>query len=164
MRRWLTVAGVAVTVFGLTACRQPDGPMPQPNAVQRNEIGDIGRDLARAAAGSEESVKDLGDDLAHNTPLPASDPKVDALIKSVVSALNRAKLTEPASNQLAEQLYYVMNARQISRRQAKEIADRIDEILRASGTDEAGAAAVRENVETVQQAITTNPKRWYHLF
>jgi hypothetical protein len=157
---------VAVLLVGLSVagCRQAEGPIPTPVDEQPNKIYDIGRDLQNIARGEAQASQDLLDDLngLDGTPRPA--PLVRDLSTATADAVAGASLADAQAQEIARLLFIALTAEELNAQQIEQVAGDLRAALAGSGADDAQAARVATAATTLQDAITLNRKRWYHMF
>jgi|SRR5688572_8289978 hypothetical protein len=164
MSRFGRTVVIVASLAAAAGCRQSDGTIPRPQGEQANKTSDVGRDLLNVAAQSEGAETDLFDDISNLT----STPPPPALMKEMTSALNTAiagkEPTKEATQQLAESLYSVITARDLSQKQIEALKVEITDRTRKSGAAEPAAVAVGDVAVKIQGEITANKRRWYHFF
>jgi hypothetical protein len=155
--------GVAVVV--LSGCRQPDGPIPTPDATVQEELGDVARDLQYiASARDPQAPQNLAEDLRKYARRPSAVPSVDELSRRTAGALAGSQLTEQAAQRLTHNLWLSVAARDISERQIESLQNDTQSLLVSVGIPEERAQQVAVQVGEVQRAVTNRPRRWYELF
>ena len=148
-----------------SGCRQPDGPVPTPNATVQEELGDVARDLQYiAAARDPQAPKDLADDLRKYARRPSAVPAVDELSRRTAGAVVGIQLTEQAAERLTHNLWLSVAARDIRERQIESLQNDTHSLLVSVGVAEDRAQQVAVQVGEVQRAVTGRPRRWYELF
>lgn len=164
MSRFARTVVIVALLAAAGGCRQSDGTIPRPEGEQANKTSDVGRDLQNVAAQSEGAANDLFDDISNLT----STPPPPALMKEMTSALNTAvagkQPTPEATQQLAETLFTVITARDLSQKQIEALKVEVTDRTRKIGAAEAAAAAVGDVAVKIQGEITANKRRWYHFF
>ncbi len=155
---------IGAVVLLVSGCRQPDGPVPTPNATVQEELVDVTRDLQYiAAARDAQAPKDLTEDLRKYAPRPAA-PAVDELSRLTAAALVDSQLTEQAAQRLTHNLWVSVAARDMSERQVESLQNDTQFLLVSVGVAEGRAQEVAVQVGEVQRAVTDRPRRWYELF
>ena len=83
-------------------------------------------------------------------------------------ALERALLdstvTEEQAQQIAEILFTVMTARQLSEAQIAKIKNEFLAVLKVVGVKETEATEAGVAVQKFQEVVTENRRMWYHVF
>jgi hypothetical protein len=156
------VAGVALALF-ITGCRQPDGPLPKPNAEQQNEIGDLSRDILAVAGGDRQAVKDMSDDMAHLDRSETAKPLVLEMNARVARAVAGKKLTAEQALNLANQLYLTFAGTALSGRQVAKIQDDVRTQLTQIGAAQEAVTPVVDQIAAIQKVVTTTQKRWWQI-
>jgi cation diffusion facilitator CzcD-associated flavoprotein CzcO len=162
--RIVPVIAVTVTMLGAAACRQPDGTMPMPDAEQVDRIEDLSRDLQNLAARNETAAKELADDLEVIGRMPVPAERVQELVRALETSLQGKTLTEDAAKRLAESMFLVMSARQLSDRQIETLQTEVTAQVKALGADEATATNVASAAGRLQEDVRANRRRWYQWF
>jgi len=160
----LVRGALIAALLGGAACRQPDGRTPIPTADQQNEIGDIARDLLNLVNNDREAPGDLASDLQKYTEEDAGLDQSKELTRRLIEGLEGARLDEPTAEQLARTLWVGLTARDYSNRQVDALKTELTAVLTKAGVPANRAQPIAEQLGAVQQAITTNPKRWYQVF
>ena len=155
---------VAVMLLGIGGCRQPDGNMPTPDEEQVDRIEDLSRDLQNLASGNADAPKELGDDLTIISRMPVPEPRVQELVQALQASLRGKMLSDEAARRLAESMFLVMSARQLSDRQIENLQTEITNQVKALGADEAAATQVATVAGTLQGEVRTSHRRWYQWF
>ena len=160
--RWMVVAAIAVVLAA--GCRQADGPIPVPIEEQPNKVQDIGGDLRGIARGDAGAPGDLLADLdgLDGTPRPAS--LMRNLSTAIADSLRGASLNDAQAQEVARLLFVLTTAEELNARQIEEMSGELQRALTAAGASEAAAGAAAESAAALQEAITLNRERWYHLF
>jgi hypothetical protein len=156
----LTVA----TVLAGAACRQADGPVPVPDANTREELKDVTRDLLNVTSKDPQASQDLTSDLNKYNDNGDERATIDELTRRVVVVLPDAKLSEQSAQQLAQNLWVTVTAREMSERQIETLQNDIQSLLTSVGVPEANAQQVAAQAGEVQRAINDRPRRWYEFF
>jgi hypothetical protein len=159
----LMVALVAICSL-LAGCRQPDGPMPMPTPEQSNKTGDIARDLQNVAAKSDGALNELTDDLLNLSSKPPSLQLVRELAAALDQALAGSSPTAEVTQRLAETLFIVLTARELSERQVTRLQTDVTERVRQVNGDVQRSQVVAAVTEKIQKDITMNPRRWFQVF
>jgi hypothetical protein len=155
---------VAVVLLGISGCRQPDGSMPKPDEEQVDRIQDLSRDLQNLASGNADAPKELGDDLTIISRMPVPEARVQELVQALQASLRGKALPDEAAKRLAENLFVVMSARQLSDRQIQSLQMDITNQVKALGADEAAATQVATVAGSLQAEVRTRRRRWYQWF
>jgi hypothetical protein len=156
---------IGVVVLGLSGCRQPDGPVPTPDATVQEELGDVARDLRDiATARDPQASQNLADDLRKYAQRPSAVPAVDELSRRTAGAVAGSQLTEQAAQRLTHNLWLSVAARDISERQIESLQNDTQSLLASVGIPEERAQQVAVQVGEVQRAVTSRPRRWYEFF
>jgi hypothetical protein len=163
---WRLFGAVLTLVVVCTAagCRQADGPIPTPIDEQPNKIEDIGHDLQNIARGDAEAEGDLLDDLEGLDGTPRPQSLVRALSAATADAVRGASLADAQAQEVARLLFIVMTAEELNARQIEQFTGDLRTALTGAGADEATATRAAESGSALQEAITLNRKRWYHMF
>ena len=164
MRTWIALLPAALLAASLAACRQADGPTPAPDADAQNEIGDIARDMINLVNGDPEAPADLSHDISRYGRDEEAADAAREMARRLAGALPSARLDEPTAQRLAHTLWVGLNATELSERQVEAVKNELREILRGAGIEESQAEAVAQQIGTVQEQITDNPRRWYQVF
>ena len=160
--RVLLVSVVIVSAPAVSGCRQPDGPMPQPNGEQENKIVDLGRDLQNVSRGDATAVGELRDDLGGLSSVVVPTDRVGALSSALANALRGKMLADDMSARLARPLFIALAADGLSERQVEALRQDLKAMLTEAQVASPEAQAVADAVRDVQQDIGTNEKRWWH--
>lgn len=161
----LRVVVVLVALSGW-GCRQPDGVVPAIDEENANRIGDAATDLRRGAHGDVEAQRGFADDLLvfpdeHNSAaLDATRGFADRLSEAVVSS----SLDEATAEQIARICWNLIGVTELSDRQVKALQDELRGQLVAAGLAQDRVDALVAEMPAVQRAVTTRPRRWYHVF
>ena len=159
---------VIIFLFGLVlaSCSQPDGPVPPLVDEDLNVVSDISRDLLNLAEQYPNALVELTDDLNYLTRLNPSFPSEN--LERLVMALERALLgltvLEEQAQQIAEILFTVMTARQLSEAQIAEIQNEFLTVLKGVGVKATEATEAGVAVQKFQEVVTENRRMWYHVF
>lgn len=164
MQTLIRCALVAALVASATACRQSDGAAPTPTEDQRNEIGDLARDMINLVNKDPEAPKDLENDIVKYGETDEAVEQAQELTRRLIDALNVARLEEQTAQRLAHSLWVGVTATQYSQRQVEALQADVKSILLSTGVTDQGAEAVAQQLGAVQKEITNNPKRWYQVF
>lgn len=157
------VTGMLVVMVSSAGCRQPDGPIPSPTGEQANETADVARDLLSVAAGQPDAVRELNDDL-YDWGDPAPPPLlVDRLTKTLATALSGKSPSEAAAQELANVLFVVRRARELSPRQIEQVRAELRAALAKAGASDGPVSNVSVAAYDLQTTITQNRRRWYHF-
>ena len=160
--RLIRTAACAFLLASLTACSQSDGPLPTATGDVPNRLGDLAKDLQNVAGGDKEAPKDLADDLAVFV-MPAAEPAARDLATKTATALIATKLTQPASQKIANQLWVAVAATQFSDKQRQSLQDDTKADLVAAGATQANAQASADAIGNVQKLVNKRKRRWYEL-
>ena len=161
----LNVLLVLVLSCAVTACRQPDAPVPSPPAYRDEEIADVVQDLLNVSRSRKDSPEELVEDLVRfGQEDPAAQKAAAAFGRQVASVLANTKLAEPDAQQLAHTLWLVTAARDASERQITAMGEDLKATLISIGVSEAGAQTASAQVALVQRVVNKRPRRWYELF
>jgi hypothetical protein len=160
----LRLALVLTVGLAAAACRQPDGQIPTPNDTQRNEIGDIGRDMLNITQKDPQAPADLAQDIEKYSTSPEATARSNELARRLGAALQGSKLDEPSAQRLAHTLWIALSARGLSQRQVQTLQDDVKSILAAASAASDRVQPVADQVAEVNRGISTNPKRWYQVF
>ena len=160
--RWIVVAAMAAVL--VAGCRQADGPIPVPIDEQPNKVEDIGGDLRGIARGEADAPGDLLADLdgLDGTPRPAS--LLRDLSSAVTDSVRGTSLSDAQAQEVARLLFVLTTAEELNARQIEEMSGELQRALMAAGAPESAAAAAAGSAAALQEAITLNRERWYHLF
>lgn len=154
---------VASLAFG--ACRQADGPMPEPNADVQAELKDVAKDLQNiAGARDPQASSDLVNDLGKYARRPAEQPVVDELSRRAGTVVSGVDLPERSAQRLAQSLWVSIAARELSERQVESLQNDMRLLLTSIGVSEQNAQQVAAQVGEVQGAVSARPRRWYEVF
>jgi septum formation topological specificity factor MinE len=158
------VTGMLLVMVGSVGCRQPDGAIPLPTGEQVNETADVARDLLNVAAGQPDAVRELNDDL-YDWGDPVPPPQlVDSLTERLATALSGKSTSEAAAQELANVLFVIRRARELSPRQIEQMRSELRAALTKAGAAEGPANDVSVAAYDLQTTITQNRRRWYHFF
>jgi transcriptional regulator NrdR family protein len=158
------VIAVTITMLGAAACRQPDGTMPMPDEEQVDRIEDLSRDLQNVAARNETAPQELAEDLEVIGRMPVPRERVQELVQALQTSLQGKTLSDDAAKKLAESMFLVMSARQLSDRQIETLQTEVTTQVKALGADEAAATSVASATGRLQEDIRGNRRRWYQWF
>jgi hypothetical protein len=163
--RGFAVALLVVTIVVAAAgCRQKDGPLPTPKDEQPNKIQDIGHDLQNVASGAADAEKDLLEDVDGLDQNSRPGNLVQQLARSTAAAVKGHSLPDKPAQDLAQLIFVAATAEELSPRQIEQVATDLRTTIINAGGDAAAADRVASSAMSLQQAITLNPKRWYHIF
>jgi hypothetical protein len=153
-----------VVMISVSGCRQADGPVPTPDARRQEELNDVARDLQYIASGQDpDAPKYLEDDLRKYSR-DSGRPAVDELSRRTIAALTGTTLNDDVAQQLAQNLWVGISARELSERQIEGLQDEVQSLLTSSGVADDRAQLVSAQVGEVQRAVSDRPRRWYELF
>ena len=161
--RWCNLLTIVLLVSA-AACRQPDGPMPEPTAEEQNKIGDVSRDLLAVTSKSPSAVQDLTDDLANFAAGDEGARHGREMAKRLAASLEGTKLSEEAAHQIARDLFVAFSARELSKTQVAKLRENLGSVFVKTGVQQASAEPVLEHVEVVQADVTTAKPRWWQFF
>ena len=165
MRSPLRFVVLVLASLAFGACRQADGPMPEPDPDVQAELRDVAKDLQNiAGARDPEAVRDLTSDLGKYARRPTEVPAVDELSRVTASAVSGVDLSERSAERLAQSLWVSVAARELSERQVESLRNDMQLLLTSIGVSEANAQQVAAQVAQVQAAVNSRPRRWYELF
>lgn len=153
---------VAALVAG--GCRQPEGPLPKAEGDVPNRVGDLGRDLQSIAGGDSQAPKDLRDDLIVFVDRADRVPPVEELTRRTSDAIVGKKLPDQNAQQLAQQLWTTVAARQLSSKQVESLQKDMQATLTSVGVAEDRAQNVAAQVAEVQKVVSERKRRWYEFF
>ncbi len=164
MTRQLMATGLLAAALGASACTQPDGPIPTPDADTMGEIGDVGRDI-RAVAGKDlQAPKDLVDDLVRFSPNDEGEPPAGELGRRLADVLPGRTLNDQEAEALARKIWEGTTGRELSGNQVETLQNDIRSMLMATGVPQSDADSVAAQLAEVQKVITQRQKRWYEFF
>ncbi|MDO8794972.1 MAG: hypothetical protein Q7J25_10180 [Vicinamibacterales bacterium] len=156
---------VGLLSFGLSACRQADGPMPERSSSNRqDDIEDIGKDLMNVVGKDANGPAEMTEDLQKLADAAAAKPKVEELAGRLKQVLPGVKITPPESQQLAEKLWQGITATEITERQVKALQEETKVLLVNAGVPESEALSTVAVLADIQKATTRRVRRWYELF
>lgn len=155
---------VSIAALSSAACRQPDGATPPTTEEALNRLNDLSRDLQSIAAGEQQARQDFVDDIKVFARSPAAEAAVASFAQGLGTLVAGSKLTEQGSQQLAHSAWTAVAATELSSRQIETLEAEMKTNLMAAGIPEDRATAAAGEVETVQEAITTRPRKWYEFF
>jgi hypothetical protein len=158
------VVSMACTVLMAAGCRQKDGPLPTPTGEQPNKIYDIGRDLQNVAGGVADAEQDLMYDVDGLDSNSRPTSLVRQLSTSAAAAVKGKSLPDKPAQDIAQLIFVAATAEELSPRQIEKVATDLRTTVVNAGGDAAAAGRVASAATALQQAITLNPKRWYHIF
>lgn len=146
----------------LSACRQPEGTIPQPAGEQVNKTEDISRDLLAVARRENGAVNDLRDDLGNLTGEQPPPHLVEGLSSGLETALAGKTVADDVAMKLATQLFVSVSARELSQRQIESLRKEVTATLTGIGVAAPQADTVATVVGEIQEVMTTNRRRWWH--
>ena len=73
-------------------------------------------------------------------------------------------VTEEQAQHIAEILFTVMTARQLSEAQIADIQNEFLTVLKAAGVKDTEAVEAGIAVQKFQEVVTENQRMWYHVF
>jgi hypothetical protein len=152
-----------LAALAASGCRQSDGIPPQPSGEQVNKTEDVSRDLLNVAARQPGAANDLQADLANLSPAPPPPDLVATLAQNLQDAIGGVALSEAAALELANRLFVATTARELSARQVERLRQDVSATLTQAGVPPQKAEAVGGRIGEIQDAITTNRARWWHL-
>ncbi len=165
MRSPLKFLLIVLASVALGACRQADGPIPEPDADVQAELVDVAKDLQNVARGTDpEAQRDLTSDLGKYARRPAEVPAVDELSRLTAAAVRGVDLSERSAQRLAQSLWVAVSARELSERQVENLRNDMQLLLTSIGVSESNAQQVAAQVTQVQGAVNSRPRRWYEVF
>ena len=157
---------IVLFVLVVASCSQPDGPVPPLVDEDLNVVSDISRDLLNLAEQYPSALVELTDDLNYLTRLGSSFPSEN--LERLVMALERSfiglTVTEEQAQHIAEILFTVMTARQLSEAQIADIQNEFLTVLKAAGVKDTEAVEAGIAVQKFQEVVTENQRMWYHVF
>jgi PBP1b-binding outer membrane lipoprotein LpoB len=155
---------IGAAVLIMSGCRQPDGPVPAPNANVQEELVDVTRDLQYIAVRRDpQAPQDLAADLGKYAG-QSGKPAVEELSRRTAGAVAGSQLSEQAAQRLTHNLWLAITARDISERQIESLQNDTQALLMSVGVAEDRAHEVALQVGEVQRTVTNRPRRWYELF
>lgn len=147
----------------VAACRQPIGNVPAATGEQANKVVDLSRDLQNVAAG-----RDDGTEMMYDLNTLDSSVRPPALVKALsdalVGGLRGKSLSDEQAEDVAKLLFVVTTRTDLNSKQIRRAAEDVQAALVALGVDVAAADRVKTASTALGAAVTTNQKRWYHLF
>ena len=155
---------VIVALVSIAGCRQADGPMPQQQSDTGNRIGDMSRDLLAIVNGDPAGEQDFADDLSAFAQGVERASVTQRFARQVATAVRGTRLSEQAAQQLAYNCWVAVAATQFSERQVDDLQGEFRNQLVSLGVNEQTIAATLSEVEAVQAAIGSRPRRWYEVF
>jgi hypothetical protein len=161
-RRYAAMATGAALMLTLAACKQPEGAMPVPTGEQPNKLEDISRDLQNLASRDANAPMELSDDLASMDPVRRPAESITELSRRLATALGGATLSDADAKRVANQLFVVLSAQELSGSQIEQLGTDLQTMLTGVGADAQAAAAVSTTAKELASSITRNRKRWYH--
>ena len=161
-RRYAAMATAAALLLTLAACKQPDGAMPVPTGEQPNKLEDISRDLQNLASRDANAPAELSDDLSSMDPVRRPPESITELSRRLATALGGTTLSDADAKRVANQLFVVLTAQELSGSQIEQLGTDLQTTLTGLGADAQAAAAVSTTAKDLASTITRNRKRWYH--
>jgi hypothetical protein len=157
--------GLLVALLLIAAgCRQADGPIPTPVDEQPNKISDLAKDLRNVASRQPEAESEMREDLDGFDATPRPAPLMRELGDAVIGAAATSSLNDTQAEEVARLLFVLVTGEELNARQAEQIAGDLRNALVAAGAGEEASARVAQSAIELQEAITLNRQRWYHLF
>ena len=165
MTRRSLLAAALVALIAVAGCRQPDGPLPIETADDPNRLSDVGRDLLNAAGGDVNAPQELADDIRvwAGVTEPAQQQS-DELARRVAASLKGRNLTPQSAGQFARHIWIAAAGRELSSRQVDRLKEEVTTLLVAAGAAEADAAPVAEQIDALQETVTTKHRWWFQVF
>ena len=157
----LKLCACVLVLVASAACRQPDGPIPQPTPEEQNEIGDLSRDLLAVAGGDAQAVQDLRDDLVNVGPSERGARFVPEMAARFGRALSGRMLTEEQARALAHQMYLTFAATALNAKQVDKIQEDVRVLLTQIGAPPDAIEQLTSQIEAVQAELTTSQRRWW---
>jgi hypothetical protein len=155
---------VLVSLLVLSAaCRNPDGPIPQPTGDEPDEVFELSRDILNVAGGDPQAFQELTDDLGTQGPFETGQPRAAALAKTLQGALVGRQMTQDQAKRLADDLYIVFAGDRLSPGQVDAVQTRVSGLLREVGTPEASIGPVRDSITSVQALVNPGRRRWWDI-
>ena len=149
----------------LSGCRQPDGPLPAETKDDPNRLYDVSRDLPNVAGGNASAPQELADDMkVWGTKSDEPWPPGDELSKRLAMALKGKNLTEQTASQLARHIWIAIAGRELSARQVDRLEQDVKTLLVSAGASAENADGVAEQIDSVQQQVTTKQRWWFQVF
>jgi hypothetical protein len=158
------VALLLALLMAVAGCRQPDGPMPEATEEALNRTDDISRDLLSVAGGDPQAPMELAEDLSVFTIGEEGVAAAGELAAVVSVAVEGLDLAEERALQIANSLWLVVAARELSEGQMTAVRDGLRSDLVAAGADEVSAEAAAVEAGETQASVSTRPRRWYEIF
>jgi len=152
----------ATLMLTLAACKQPEGAMPVPTGEQPNKLEDISRDLQNLASRDANAPMELSDDLASMDPVRRPAESITELSRRLATALGGTTLSDDDAKRVANQLFVVLAAQELSGSQIDQLGTELQTTLTGIGADAQAAAAVSTTAKELASTLTRNRKRWYH--
>lgn len=159
--QWRAALAVAACVCVVASCKQPEGKMPTPTGDQPNRIVDVSHDLRNVARKDSSAPSELLDDLTTLNGAPRSPARLKALGDALVSALGGKNLPDETAKKIADFLFVLISAGDLSRSQIQDVGAQLRETLISvqvtpDQADLASGAAI-----ALANEVTTNHRRWY---
>ena len=162
VRFLLVIILASVPLLG--GCRQSDGDMPVAEGEVPARLSDLTRDLLNVAAHTPTSRQEFIDDLAVFADDKPAEGVVATFGARVTEAVEQAKLTEPAAQQLAHAVWVVIAGTDLSARQVEAARNDLKQQLTTAGVSAERSDAVAAEVANVQDIVNTRQRRWYEVF
>ena len=163
MRTVFRSVSLVVVLLLAAACRQADGPVPQPKGDEPNEVYELSRDILNVAGGDPQALREMSDDLGTQGPLETGQPGAGALAKSLQTALVSRRLSDEQARRLAGDLYIVFTADKLSVSQVDALQERVGGLLREVGAPESAIPPVRNDIKSVQALVNTSGRHWWEF-
>ena len=153
-----------VAALTTAACRQPDGPLPTESVEDPNRLTDVARDLLNIASGDANAPREFADDVkVWGTKSNDSWDPGDVLAQDLAAALKGTMLTEKSAAELARHIWIAAAGRELSSRQVDRLQDEVRDLLVSIGSTESAAGDVADQIENMQDAVTTKRTWWFQL-
>jgi outer membrane murein-binding lipoprotein Lpp len=162
--RGILVVCVAGTLL-FAGCRQPDGPLPAETKDDPNRLYDVSRDLLNVAGGDVNGPQELADDMkVWGSKSDEPWAPGDELAKRLATALRGKNLTEQTASQLARHIWIAIAGRELSARQVDRLEEDVKTLLVSAGASAESADGVAQQIDSVQQQVTTKQRWWFQVF
>jgi hypothetical protein len=163
MRATFRSLSLVAVLFLAAACRQQDGPIPQPSGDEPDEVYELSRDILNVAGGDKQAFQELSDDLGSQGPLETGRPGAGALAKSLQTALAGRRVSEDQAKRLAGDLYIVFAADKLSSNQVEALQGRVSGLLREVGVPDGAIEPVQNDITSVQALVNKGGRRWWQI-
>ena len=151
---------VAVLLLA-AACRQQDGPIPQPSGDEPDEVYELSRDILNVAGGDKQAFQELSDDLGSQGSLETGQHARGRWRKAFELRSPGDESPRPAKR--LAMTYTSFAADKLSSNQVEALQGRVSGLLREVGVPEGAIEPVRNDITSVQALVNKGGRRWWQI-